>query len=101
MYPPGAVRAILVNLLPCEVPSRVPGLSIIDSPWLAPFKFVHEQLPVPRHFSAVAQLETSTLNYEGIEHNPWVCRRHGARNSTSPISPTVHYSPAVIKDPVA
>jgi hypothetical protein len=96
--PPGAVRAILENLICEPVPERIPGLSIVDSPWLDPFLIdgpgtsKDEPSKRPRQFSSVALLENSRK----------VLMRTDLRQpvQASQVSPTIHYSPGGRRAPI-
>ncbi len=97
--PPGAVRAILENLICEPVPERIPGLSIVDSPWLDPFSndgpgsSRYDPSKRPRQFSSVALLENSRK----------VLMRTDLRQSVqaSQVSPTIHYSPGGRRAPIS
>ncbi len=96
---PGAVRAILSNLLVTELPGEIPGMSVVDSPWLSPFSATDPDTSRdtprkrPHHFSTIAQLETTCHPQKFTRMQDQVIL-HRPGTLGSQITPTIPYPPA-------
>jgi hypothetical protein len=96
--PPVAVRAILVGLLCERLPERIPGVSVVDSPWLrwpapvcSPADRICEMIP-RRPFSTVSQVEVAHRAGLGTVIGEVNC---DATAVDAPVSATLYYSQSV------